>query len=55
MRFGQIIPTKEATTPVARRVNPALKATIVVQFLMSEKSNLPLDALPENLQAELTH
>jgi len=55
MQLGQITLTKEATTPVARRVNPALKAAIVVQFFMSEKANLPLDALPENLQAELPH
>ena len=55
MQLGQITPTKAAATPVVPSVNPAEKAAIVVQFLMSEGANLPLDALPENLQAELTH
>ena len=55
MQLGQITPTKAAATHVARNVNPAEKAAIVVQFLMSEGANLQLDALPENLQAELTH
>lgn len=54
MQIGQISPTKAAAKPPARQVNSAEKAAIVVRFLMNEGANIPLDTLPENLQAELT-
>ncbi|WP_366513894.1 FliG C-terminal domain-containing protein [Planktotalea sp.] len=39
---------------MARKINSAEKAAIVVRFLMAEGANVPIDSLPENLQAELT-
>jgi flagellar motor switch protein FliG len=54
MQLGQISPVKATPAPVARKVNSAEKAAIVVRFLMTEGANVPVDSLPENLQAELT-
>ncbi len=54
MQIGQISPAKAVAKPPERKVNSAEKAAIVVRFLMNEGANVPLDALPENLQAELT-
>lgn len=54
MQIGQIKPARSPAVPVARKVSPAEKAAIVVRFLMTEGANVPLDSLPENLQAELT-
>ena len=36
--------------PLSRRA----KAAIIVQFLLNEGADVPLSALPEDLQAELT-
>lgn len=54
MQIGQITPTKQAPPPTPRKVTSAEKAAIVVRFLMTEGANVPIDALPESLQAELT-
>lgn len=54
MQLGQITPAKAAPPPAPRKVTSSEKAAIVVRFLMTEGANVPLEALPENLQAELT-
>jgi flagellar motor switch protein FliG len=42
--------TKDATGQLSRKA----KAAIIVQFLLNEESDVPLDELPEEHQAELT-
>ena len=54
MQLGQITPAKAVPPPAPRKVTSSEKAAIVVRFLMNEGAHIPLETLPENLQAELT-
>ncbi|MEN8660598.1 FliG C-terminal domain-containing protein [Marivita sp.] len=42
-------------TDTTSRLSRKAKAAIIVQFLLKEGSNIPLTALPEDLQIQLTH
>lgn len=44
-------PTAAPLTRLTRRA----KAAIVVQFILKEGADVPLSALPEDLQMQLTH
>jgi flagellar motor switch protein FliG len=54
MQLGQMMPASAQARLPARKVNSAEKAAIVVRFLLNEGANVPIDTLPEALQAELT-
>ena len=54
MQIGQMTPAHSEPRLPARKVNSAEKAAIVVRFLLNEGAHVPIDALPEALQAELT-
>lgn len=54
MQIGQMTPAKTEPRLPARKVTAPEKAAIVVRFLMNEGAQVPIDALPDNLQAELT-
>ncbi|WP_439142515.1 flagellar motor switch protein FliG [Planktotalea sp.] len=55
MQLGQITPANAQARLPARTVTSAEKAAIVVRFFMNEGAHVPIDTLPEGLQAELTH
>ncbi|MEP5151844.1 FliG C-terminal domain-containing protein [Planktotalea sp.] len=55
MQLGQITPKNAVNKPAPRKVSSAEKAAIIVRFLMTEGANVPINELPEDLQAELTH
>ena len=50
--------TTNGRSPAPRRpapLNRKQKAAIIVRFLLNEQADLPISALPEDLQADLTH
>lgn len=53
MQLGQITPVSRSGNLPVRSVSAPEKAAIIVRFLMNEGAEVPLDELPEDLQAEL--